>query len=406
MRYPIFLLLTLLFINLVSAQNNTSFNIISTSKVYDMPSTKGKAIGVYARGGIATELKKFNNGWSEILVENGEKAYIPSRFLASTLNAKDNYEKDPDDFVLPGEPGAEYGSPHLFITAASVKARAIFGKNKPIVKVYRTNEPVGVAYLPYDENKLVRIGGNGYAYDRSGWLFTQKKFLGRKLDFRNTVHEYNQLPKTDTIKRKTLAERIYEMSWRENKSNNLEGIQLFRNYQKDAGNNQLYQQLAFDEFLLKATQDAGKESTSAFDDSPVRFTISGKMLPIHFSEKDILDIPLSRKIITNGTGYPECGVEVTKEYAFDHFKVFHSQTEKLTYIPEIRFSKKEIAISIAGFTIDGETTEEAFLKKLGKYVHYDWLEKPHVYYISGDGDVLALTFKNGKPVLYEYWFYC
>lgn len=406
MRYLIFLLLTGCFFTPLAAQNNNSFYIISTTRVYDIPSPKGKAIGVYARGGMATELKKFNNGWSEILVENGEKAYIPSRFLVSGLNAKDNYEKDPGEFVLPGEADAAYGSPHLFITAASVKARAIFAKNKPVARIYRTNEPVGVSYLPYDENKLVKIGGGAFAGDRSGWLFTQKKFLGRKLNFEKTVSAYYALAETDTATRKMLAERIYEMSWRENKSNNLQGIQLFRNYQKKAGNNQLYQQLAFDEFLLKATQDAGKETGSAFEDSPLRFTVLNKMLPVDFSEKDILDIPLSRKIITNGTGYPECGVEVSKEYAFDHFKVYHSQTEKLTYIPEIRFIKKDIAVTIAGFTIDGETTEEAFLKKLGRFVHYDWLEKPHVYYISGDGDALALTFKNGKAVLYEYWFYC
>lgn len=406
MRYPILILLTFLVVKQVSAQNSKSFYIISTSKVYDMPSMKGKAIGVYARGGMATELKKFNNGWSEILVENGDKAFVPSRLLALTLNAKDNYENDPPDFVLPGEPGAEYGSPHLFITAASVKARALFAKNKPVAKIYRTNEPVPVSYLPYDSNKLVKIGGGAFAGDRSGWLFTQRRFLGRKLNFEETVREYHTLLKTDTAKRKMLAERIYEMSWRENKSNNLQGIQLFRNYQKETGNHTLYQQLAFDELLLKTTQDADKQSATAFDESPIRFTISGKMLPAHFTEKDILDIPLSRKIITNGTGYPECGVEVTKEYAFDHFKVYHSQKENLTYIPEMRFSKKEIAVTIAGFTIDGDTSEEVFLKKLGRFVHYDWLEKPHVYYISGDGDVLALTFKNGKPVLYEYWFYC
>lgn len=406
MRYPVFLSLLLCIFHHAQSQNSRLLYLQSTSKVYDIPSAKGKAIGIYARGGAATELKKFNNGWSEILVENGDKGYIPTRLLVASLNARDSYEKDPPDFILPGEPGAEYGSPHLFITAAGVKARAIFAKNKPVVRVYHTNEPVGINYLPYDENRLVRIGGNGYANDRSGWLFTQRKFLGRKLDFDNTVRTYNQLGETDTAKRKMLAERIYEMSWRENKSKNLQGIQLFRNYQKEAGNTQLYQQLAFDEFLLKATQDADKQLSTAFADAPIRFTILGKMLPIDFSEKDILEIPLSRRIITDGTGYPECGVEVTKEYAFDHFKVYYSQTEGLTYIPEIGFNKKEITITIAGFTIDGDTTEEAFLQKLGKFVHYNWLDKPHVYYISGDGDALALTFKNGWAVLYEYWFYC
>ncbi|MCH5720639.1 SH3 domain-containing protein [Niabella hibiscisoli] len=143
-----------------------------------MPSPKAKAIGVYARGGMATELKKFNNGWSEILVENGEKGYILSRLLASSLNANDSYEKDPADFVLPGDADAEYGSPHLFVTAASVKARAIFAKSKPILKVYRTNEPVSVSYIPYDENKLVKIGDQvmrttkkaGFLHKRNSWV--------------------------------------------------------------------------------------------------------------------------------------------------------------------------------------------------------------------------------------------
>ncbi|MCH5688221.1 hypothetical protein LWM68_30580 [Niabella sp. W65] len=58
MRYLIFLLLTGCFFTPLAAQNNNSFYIISTTRVYDIPSPKGKAIGVYARGGMATELKK------------------------------------------------------------------------------------------------------------------------------------------------------------------------------------------------------------------------------------------------------------------------------------------------------------------------------------------------------------
>ncbi|MCH5688222.1 hypothetical protein LWM68_30585 [Niabella sp. W65] len=71
-----------------------------------------------------------------------------------------------------------------------------------MARIYRTNEPVGVSYLPYDENKLVKIGGGAFAGDRSGWLFTQKKFLGRKLNFEKTVSAYYALAKTDTATRK------------------------------------------------------------------------------------------------------------------------------------------------------------------------------------------------------------
>lgn len=404
MRYIILLLFIISPFYFLAAQD--ILFVRSTSRVYDVPDSKGKAIGVYARGGTATHLKKLDNGWSKILVENGDTAYIPSSVLANTLNGRDNYEKDPNDFVLPGEKDAEYGSPHLFIIAAGVKARAIFAKNKPIGKIYRTNEPVGVSYLPYDENKLVKIGHAAFAGDRSGMLFTQRKFLGRRLNFEKMMSEYNAIPKNDRAKRKTMAERIYEMSWRENKTKNLLGIQTFRKYLQETGNEQLYQQLAFEEFLLKATQGADTEKTTAFDKEPARFTVLGQMLPVNFTEKDVLDIPLSRRIITNGSDYPECGVEVTKEYAFDHFKVYHSKTDSLIYIPEIRFNKKEITVTIAGLLIDGNTSEELFVKKLGRFVHYNWLEEPHKYTIGGDGDAFIFHFKNGKVVFMEYFFYC
>jgi len=385
------------------AQSRPYF-IISTTEVYDLPGAKGNPIGVYARGGTVTEQKRLNNGWSEVLVENGEKAFIPSKFLATSLNARDIYEKDPEAFVRPEDKDAEYGSPHLFVTAAGVKARAIFSTDKPVVKILRTNEPYSVTYLPYDENKLVKVEGGIFAEDKASILFTQRKFLGRKLNFDTVLQTFRNTK--DPGLRKVLAERIYEMSWREKKEKNLQGVQTFRTFVKESGNTELYNQLAFEEFLLKATQDADKDHSSPFEKSPIRFSVQNKMLPANFTDKDILAIPLSRKIITNGNDYPECGIEVTKEYRFDHFTVYHSNTDSTTYIPEIRFKNAEVSVIIDGFTIDGNTTEEAFVKHLGKYIHYYWLREPHVYYISGDGAALSLTFKNGKAVLYSYWFYC
>ncbi|HMR82255.1 MAG TPA: SH3 domain-containing protein [Niabella sp.] len=385
------------------AQSRPYF-IISTTQVYDMPGAKGNPVGVYARGGTVTEQKKLNNGWSEVLVENGEKAFVPSKFLATSLNAKDTYEKDPAAFVLPGDKDAEYGSPHLFVIAAGVKARAIFSADKPVAKILRTNEPYGVTYLPYDENKLVKIEGGIFDEDKASMLFTQRKFLGRKLNFDTVLQTFRNTKDPD--QKKVFAERIYEMSWRANKAKNLQGVQIFRAFVKESGNTELYNQLAFEEFLLKATQEAGNNPSTPFEKGPIRFSVQNKMLPADFTEKDILAIPLSRKIITNSNDYPECGIEVTKEYQFDHFTVYHSNTDSLTYIPEIRFKNAEISVTIDGFTIDGNTTEEAFIRRLGKYIHYNWLHEPHVYYINGDGDVLTFTFKNGKAVLFSYWFYC
>jgi hypothetical protein len=387
-----------------AAQDRPTF-IISTTKVYTTASAHSKAIGVYARGGSANELEKLPNNWSKIITENGDTGYVPAKFLVRTLNANDDYEKDPADFVSPTDKDAVYGSTHLFVTAASLKARAILAKGKPVVKILRTNQPVGVSYLPYNENGMVKVGG-GY-YEKETMIFVPKKYLGKRINFTTALSEFNS--SNNAAAKKQLAERIYEMSWLENKTNNLAGVQAFRNYAKETGNNSLYNELAFEEFLLKATAQTLDYEAQAdlFKKNPLSYTILGKLLPLNFTEKDVQQINLPKKIINNGKDYPECGVEVTKEYRFDNFKVFHSSTEKLTYIPEINFKTSDITVSIAGFKIDYEITETDFIKKMGGLISYTWLDTPHIYILpEPDAAAFVFHFKNGKIEKLEYFFYC
>lgn len=318
MRYK-FLLFCILLASIANAQQRPLF-IISSTKVYTVPSFNAPAIGIYARGGSADEITRLNNGWSKVLVENGDTGYLPSKYLVRTLHAKDIYEKDPDDFVSPGDENALYGSAHLFVTAASLKARALFAKDKPVVRILRTNEPVGVSYLPYDENKPVRIGG-GY-FEKAEMIFVPKKFLGRRLPFNDLLNELEN--SKDAAAKKQLAERVYEMSWLEKKPSNLLGVQAFRRYAKESGNHTLYEALAFEEFLLKETQieKNSEDLSTLFKQNPLTYFVKDKPLPVSFTEKDIERINLPNTIVHNGEGYPECGVEVTREYRFDNFKVF------------------------------------------------------------------------------------
>lgn len=404
MKHPLLFIIPLFFITGAMAQQRPLF-IISTTKVYNQPAWEAATLGVYARGGTADVIKKLNNNWSQVVVENGDTGFVPTKFLVSSLNARDQYEKDPQDFVSPGDTNAVYGSVHLFVTAASVKARAIFAKDKPVVRILRANEPVSVTYLPYNENKLVKVGGG--IFEKHEMIFIPKKFLGKRLDFTASLNQFKTM--NDGGAKKQLAERIYEMSWLENKANNLLGAQLFRNYAKETGNNVLYEQLAFEEFLLKETQQEknGDALLEMFKNKPLTYYVQGKALPFLFTEKDIEQINLPKKIITNGKGYPECGVEITKEYRFDHFKVFHSSSDSLTYIPEIYFTTNDISVSLAGFKIDHTTTEEDFIKKFGGFISYTWLETPHVYVLpEPDAAAFVFHFKNGKLEKMEYFFYC
>ena len=405
MKYLVLLLPAFLCVAKTFSQARPFF-IISTTRVYSKPGMSEKAIGVYARGGSAEEIKKLNNNWSQVIVENGDTGFLPSKFLVRSLNARDVYEKDPADFVSPEDTNAAYGNTHLFVTGASVKARAIFVKNKPVIKIFRTNEPVGVSYLPYDENGLVKVGG-GY-FERKEMAFIPKKFLGKKISFAAALKEFKNT--RDAALKKQQAERIYEMSWLESKAGNLVGVQAFRNYAKESGNAMLYEQLAFEELLLQQTQQTidFKEQLLIFEKYPAVFTIAGKTLPLLFNEKDILQVQLPKTVMEAAAGtYPECGVEITKEYRFDNFKVYHSSTDSLTYIPEVFFRKDDISFSIAGFRIDHQVTEEAFIKKMGGFISYSWLDTPHVYTIPDqDAAAFVFHFKDGKIEKMEYFFYC
>ncbi|RYD71334.1 MAG: SH3 domain-containing protein [Sphingobacteriales bacterium] len=404
MKLFLLFILSVLFLQKTNAQQRPLF-IISTTKVYSKPAYDAKTFGVYARGGTADVLHNLNDNWSRVIVENGDTGYVPTKFLVKSINARDQYEKDPADFVSPGDADAVYGSVHLFIHAASLKARAIFAKGQPVKKIFRTNEPVSVTYLPYNENKMVKVGGG--IFEKEQMVFIPRKFLGRRLDFAAALKEFKTTKNTAAKKR--LAERIYEMSWLENKPHNLLGVQAFRNYAKEIANETLYESLAFEEFLLKETQLAKEteDLLSLFKNNPLTYYINGKPLPISFTQKDIEQIDLPKKIITNGNDYPECGVAVTKEYRFDNFKVFHSDSDKLTYIPEINFKADDIAVSFAGLKIDNNTSEVEFIKKLGGFLSYTWLDSPHVYVLpQPDAAAFVFHFKNGKLEKMEYFFYC
>lgn len=388
------------------AQQNPLF-IISSTKVYSKPGINENAIGIYARGGFAKEIKKLSNGWSLVIVENGDTGFLPSKFLTNILNANDKFEKDPKDFVLPDDENAAYGSPHLFVIGAAVKGRAIFAKNKPVVKIYRTNQPVSVSYLPYNNDGLVNVEG-GY-YEPEKMIYIPKKFLGKKLNFDASINEFNGTSNTQL--KKQLAERIYEMSWLENQANNLKGVQLFRRYAQETNNLKLYNETAFEEFLLIHTRQQleFEAQLKLHQNNPATIIIQGKKMPFFLSDSNINEITLSQKIIKNSgnNNYPECGIEVSAEYVYDNFKIYKSFNDKLNYIPEAYFKNNEIALNIAGYQIDSSTTEEAFVKKMGSILQFSWFDAPHIYTINDpDAAAYVFYFKEGKIVKMEYFFYC
>jgi len=57
--------------------------------------------------------------------------------------------------------------------------------------------------------------------------------------------------------------------------------------------------------------------------------------------------------------------------------------------------------------IDGTYAENDFIQKFGRFIDVDRVFAPHVYRIMlGDAGFYQITFENGRPILFQCFFYC
>ncbi len=399
------LLYCLLLLGFASFAQDNTYYVVSTTEVYRMPDLKARKLGVYARGGKATFIKNVANNWAEIITENNKHGYVQSQFIAKSLNANDSYKPDPAVFMGPDD---VMGCPHLYVTAAGVRTRAIYKEGKPLTRILRTNEPLCISYLPYDENDLVLIEGN----DKDDMIFTQRKFLGPKLDFLKTVQQYKSIPAADTAKRKTLIERIYEMSWREDKAQTLEAVNLFIQQQIDNNQSKILDNLVFEKYMLEQTHVSytQEELEKKLANGNYTMKINGIRADTSLSLKQIKSLKLPYKVSTSPSDMPEVGPEADKVLKFDAFNIYYNTKEDAGYIEEVNFIKPaKIEIEFAGQLINNNTTEKEFLKKFGKFIYIpDWLNAPHVYHLNSisDGGNIVVTFKNGSIESFGEFYCC
>ncbi len=132
-----YLLLLLPIIYACSIQASDYF-ICSTTHLYSSPNENSEKIGIFARGGFAKKIEFVDDIWWKVKADNQMIGYVKSKYLKSRLNSADKYEPDPDIFI---QNDGYMGCPHLFVRAASLKARKEPNTSTKVDRVYLLTLP-------------------------------------------------------------------------------------------------------------------------------------------------------------------------------------------------------------------------------------------------------------------------
>lgn len=399
-RKCIFCVLILLLHIIGLKASDDLYFIRSSTYLYSLPQEESEKSGVFARGGHLKKLEVVNDDWWKVKAENQMIGYVKVEYVWKHLNAADSYGADPDVFI---QNDGYMGCPHLFIRAASLRARKLPDASAKVDKVLFTNTPVCVGFLPYNEDGWVNIGGF-FEETRS---YIQRKYLGERFELDRVIQLYNNLGKQDVTSRKLWVERLAEMGWLENLDDRVRALEICYEFWKEQNDSMRIKDMEFELFRAKAMQNPidPEEFKNYFrpDDTYIVlnhvkthwfFTLSGlEAFKIPFEKKT----DLGDENMCSSADYQL----ISKTSVLNVYIMGQEQKIEKASILSMDLSVDGNAFVINNFKIDKNTTERAFVTNVGRLI-YVYHTNPHVYYINIDeASFISITFKDGMPSLYE-----
>ena len=180
----------------------------SDTRLYTSANTSAEFLGYFRYGAEVQLLSESKDGWYKVKADNLSEGYIQEKFVATRLNARDVKVKDSENPLI--ESDDYYGSNHLFVLVAGLKARAQPDKNAKIREILNTGDPVAINYIPKNQEDWVNISGQ---FNDEYAKFTLRKFVGKRPDFNSLLKDFDKLDVTNITERKTIGERLVELAW-------------------------------------------------------------------------------------------------------------------------------------------------------------------------------------------------
>lgn len=370
--------------------------VVSPTKLYKEPNLKSTQLGLLLRSARVDLLepssccKKTDDAkeFVKVRVDNGMEGYVKSSFLKKSLNIHDNYNPSPKPII---ENDGHYGSPHLFITVASLRGRQKPTTKSKVVKKFTMGQPVGIHFYPYNNEAWVKIKE----------CFVQQKFLGARPVIEKLYKKFDDIPKEDVKERFKIGQRLWEFSWNSTESK-IPALQRFLEVAHQLGDKKL---IAKTELELLAVK--GEEQTLSFEEKASIEKSKKTYLILNGIKLTGYDLSLEKLLKIKGKPQKvikvedDCCYVGSLKYVYNDAEFMISKSENIAEIVKIYFSKKNKYV-IDGFVIDNNTKESVFVEKFARVFYYNGFS-PNMYdFPFLEYATIVLNFKNNKPSIFSF----
>lgn len=392
------ILFILLFIGNSFAQDR--FWIISDTKLFEKPNESSSFYGYFKRGALIRILEETDSNWTKIQSDNLTIGYVPKKFINDRLNGFDTYSNDDENPILNGGDGY-YGGNHLFVIVAGLKGRALPDKTSAVKRVFTNGEVVPIDYYPLKADEWVNIG---YGFD-SNATYIQRKYLGKRPDFDELIKQFDGLELSKTEERKTIAERLVELSTNSKKETLKPAFERYFSVVKQLNDTKKIEETEFNLFIISCMSKSEKpEEVNEFAKNS-EFIINGKkstnfLVPLNHIITSF-GKPSKKEIISD-----ECGVYLSELfYHYPSLALSVDEKENKAELVEVILTDKNKFSFNSNDILKASTTERDFVKKYGNYIDNNF-QTPNNYRIYLDYASISFEFVDGKLYKISINNYC
>ena len=374
--------------------------INSDTRLYTLPNA-ADFLGYFKYGAEIQLLSESKNGWYKVKADNLSEGYIPEKFVATRLNAKDVKTKDSENPILEGG-DHYYGGNHLFVLVAGLKARALPDKNSKIREILFTGDPVAINYLPKNQDEWVNVSGQ---FSDEYARFTLRKFVGQRPDFNTLLKDFDKLDVNTITERKTIGERLVELAWNSEKETLAPAYKRYYEVVKQLNDPKLLSDTELNMAVAKGlNKHKSPEEVLAFVKKS-EFILKGvRTKSWYFTQKEL--VKTFGKPVKKATVSDECGIYLSELfYYYPDLEVSVDEEKNQAEIIKVFINENNKLALNPNAILDHTLSEKAFIEKYGTYIDAS-IKAPHIYSILLEDSQFRIEFKDGKLFTVEIFFYC
>lgn len=383
----------------VSIYGQEHIFINSDTRLYSTKNTSAEFLGSFGYGAQIQLLSNDNDGWSKIKADNLTEGYVQTKFISQTLNAGDIKITDKQNPILTADD--YYGNNHLFVIAASVKAKYLPNKESKTREILTTGDAVAVNYCPINPEEWVNVSGS---FNEEYAKYIQRKHLGKRPDFNEMIKNFDKLAQFNIAERKTISERLVELAWNSKPETLLPAYDRYYEVAQQLQNpkliadTEMYIVLAKGVVHHKSTEEIQiflKNAEFVIHDIKFKnFGISYDELVKNFGEH------FQMREMSN-----DCGVYLSdKFYYFQDLELSVDEKQNKAELVKVYMNEQTKFILNANFTLDNIISEKDFITKYASYI--DTNKTPHIYYFPIEAGNYIVEFRDGKIYSIEVFYSC